>query len=81
MVKTLSAVLVSQSFTCEEKEATTARPIGTLATAPLPTVGLIVSETTTVAVGTIMQRYMAVAERNQLNSTRQFNEKAMTSRL
>jgi hypothetical protein len=52
-----------------------------LATAPLPTVGLTVSETTTVAVGTIMQRYMAVAERNQLNSTRQFSEKAITSRL
>jgi hypothetical protein len=58
-----------------------AKPIGTLATAPLPTVGLIVSETTTVVVGTIMHMYMAVAERNQWNSTRQFKEKAMTSRL
>jgi hypothetical protein len=46
-----------------------------LATAPLPTVGLIVSETTTVVVGTIMHMYMAVAERNQWNSTRQLSEK------
>ena len=81
MVNTLSAVVVSQLFTWLEKEATTARPSGTLATAPFPTAGLIVSDTTTVAVGTIMHRYMAVADRNQLNSTRQFSEKAMTSRL
>ena len=81
MVKTLSAVLVSQLFTWLEKLATMARPIGTLPTAPLPTVGLIVSETTTVVVGTIMHMYMAVAERNQWNSTRQLSEKAITSRL
>ena len=81
IVNTLSAVFVSQLLAWLENEATTARPSGTLATAPLPTVGLIVSETTTVVVGTIMHRYIAVAERNQLNRTFQFNEKAMMRRL